>query len=73
MIFQSRSANVATNIVYEMITASYFCLADEMESSLAEHLTQIGAISKDVEQEVDCLYRMEGPKAATCKLFKVLV
>lgn len=72
IVFQSRTANRATEIVHEMMTASYFCLADDLHCTFAEHLNKIGAMSKALQEEVDCLYRTEGPKAAVCKLTQVL-
>ena len=71
-VFQDRSTDGATEIVHEMMTASYFCLADDLHCTFAEHLNKIGAMSKALQEEVDCLYRTVGPTTAVCKLTQVL-
>lgn len=55
----------------EMMTASYYCLMDDMEFSFASHLHHTGVISKAVEEEVDQLYRLQGPQVAVRKLTEV--
>ena len=72
-MFQVKRTIGANNIVHEMMIASYFCLDDDLHCTFAEHLNKIGAISKALQEEVDCLYRIEGPEAAVCKLTEVLV
>lgn len=70
-MFQARSTYEANDIVHEMMIASYFCLTDDLHCTFAEHLNKIDLISRATQEEVDCLSRREGAKAAVYKLTEV--